>query len=324
MLKVKGITPGLNKMYVKSLKVWQWVKKLGTKPDLPIRWPLVLGLGTLVFWLVQDVEMGGDWAVTFYPAGKNWLDPYENSFHLVYPPWLVVILAPLTLFSVDVARGLLAALSVVCIAYGIHKLGGGLVTLLFVLLTPFFITVLVRGETDAFPVAGLGLVLQGSLIGQVMGLLLLALKPQTLGIAAAFLFFLPHHKPEQTGRRQGWTQLMTQSQVQLTIGFGLALVPFFLVYGWWPGDILARMPELQRGDDITPWPWGIPIGLVILYRAYRQRSLPWAALSTFFLVPYLNWYSLAGYTAIIFSWSPRWLAAALLILSWVWFLHFTI
>lgn len=304
--------------------IWQWLKEIGTKPDLPIRWPLVLGLAILIFWLVQGFEMPGDWVITFYPAGQNWLDPYVNSYHLVYPPWLVIILAPLTLFSPDTARGLMAVLSMLCIAYGVHKLGGGFVTLLFVLLTPFYVTVLLRGETDAFPVAGLGLVLQGSLAGQVVGLFLLTLKPQLMGIAAAFCFLLPSpekSEPDTRTEMTWWTQLFASHQIRLAIAFAVTLIPFFLIYGWWPGEILARLPELQRQDDITPWPWGIPLGLILLYRAYRQRSLPLSALATFFWVPYLNWYSLAGYTAIIFSWSARWLAAALLILSWVWFLY---
>ncbi len=295
--------------------IWQgWLR-----PDLPLRWPLVLGVCALVFWLVYQVNIQNDWSLTFYPAGQNWLDPYENSFHLVYPPWLAVILAPFTLFPEDVGRGLFAAFSVAVTAYAIHRLEGGFVTLLLVLLTPFYVTVLVRGETDALPLAGLGLALQGSFVGQLVGLLLLVLKPQTMGLAAAFLFlFLFPHKDERR-----LFHLFSPRQIQLAVGFGLVLLLSFLVYGWWPGDILTRLPDLYRVDDVTPWPWGIPVGLLILYHAYRQRSLPWAALATYFFVPYLNWYSLSGYAAIIFSWSPRWFAAALLFLSWVWFLNYT-
>lgn len=275
------------------------------KPDLPLRWSVVLLVCVVAFWMVSRVNIREDWHVTFYPAGQNWLDPYENSFHLVYPPWLAVMLAPFTLLPEDLARGLFAAFSVALTAYAVHRLGGGFTTLLLVLLTPFYVTLLIRGETDALPVAGLALALPNPVGWQVVGLALLLLKPQTMGFAAAFLFLFSSHKK------------------QLTVGLGLLFLFSFLVYGLWPLDIWERLPDLYRVDDVSLWPWGIPLGFLLLWRAYRQKSLEWAALATYFFVPYLNWYSLAGYAVIIFAWSPRWFAAALLILSWVWFLLYT-
>ncbi len=274
------------------------------KSDLPLRWPVVLLVCVVAFWLVSQVNIREDWHFTFYPAGQNWLDPYENSFHLVYPPWLAVILAPFTLFPEDLARGLFAAFSVALTAYAVHRLGGGFMTLLLVLLTPFYVTLLIRGETDALPVAGLALVLPNPVGWQVVGLALLLLKPQTMGFAAAFFF------------------LFSPQKKQLIVGLGLLFLLSFLVYGVWPLDIWERLPDLYRVDDVSLWPWGIPLGLLLLGYGYRQKSLTIAALATYFFVPYLNWYSLAGYAVIIFARSPRWFAAALLMLSWVWFLSY--
>lgn len=307
-----------NELSAKNLSRWQNLQatwERWAQRDLPLRWPLVLLLGGVAFWLVSRVGIREDWHVTFYPAGQNWLDPYENSFHLVYPPWLAMILAPFTLFPEDVARGLFAAFSVGLTAVGVRQLGGGFASLLLVLLTPFYVTLLVRGETDALPVAGLGLIMLEPVGWQVVGLALLALKPQTMGFAAAFLALFTL----QTAYTQGqYTRLR-----QLVLGFGAILLISFLLYGAWPLDILERLPDLYRVDDVSSWPYGLPVGLFLLWHAYRRRSLAWAALATYFFVPYVNWYSLAGYAVIIFSRSPKWFAAALLILSWVWFLNYT-
>lgn len=294
----------------------------GAVPGHCLFWLWTALLCGLVFGLVIQSDVRDDWHLTFFPAGKNWLDPYENSAHLVYPPWLALILAPYALFPEDVGRGLFAATSVALTAYSIRKLGGGFVTLLLVLLTPFYMAVLVRGQVDALPLMGLALAMQGSVPGQAIGLMLLMLKPQTMGLATVFLILLLA-KNAQRGAdpRAG----LRARRMQVAVGVGLMLALSFAVYGRWPLDIWQRLPALYRVDDISPWPWGIAAGLPMGYYAYRKRNLPLAALATYFFVPYFNWYSLSGYAAIVFSWVPRWFAAVLLlVLSWVWFLIYKI
>lgn len=286
-------------------------------PDWPLPWPIVLGLALLAFYLVSQVDIREDWHFTFYPAGQNWLDPYENSFHLVYPPWLALILAPFTLLPEDLARGGFAAFSVILTAYTIRQLGGGFITLVLVLLTPFYVTIMVRGMVDALALFGLGVAMAGgpSPFGQAAALLLLLLKPQMMLGAAAFLCLFTLKTAYQENR---YTPV-----IQLGLGSGGWLLLSFLIYGWWPQEVWIRLPDLYQVDNISPWPWGIPIGLLLLGVAYHRHSLPWATLATGFFMPYLNWYSLGGYLVILFARSPRWVAAAVLVLSWIWFIQYT-
>lgn len=243
--------------------------------------------------------MTGDWRATFFEAGRHWLTPYQDSYHFVYPPWLAVILAPLGLTTVVVSRALFGVVTVALVAFAVRRLGGGLSALLMVLLTPFWVTVLVRGETDAWPLLGLALGFGTGLSTTAAALALLAIKPHTLGGAAFILFFRARRKKQ--------------------LVFLLSLFAFLtlLVYGFWPLAIWQRLPALYHAGDISIWPWGIPAGVVLLWLGYRRQSLLWAAPATFFLAPYFGWYSLAGYAAIAFARLPRPVAALLLLLSWL-------
>lgn len=268
-------------------------------PVLPVTWPIILGAAVLAGGLILLAPMTGDWRVTFYPAGQYWLSPYDNSRHFVYPPWLALILAPFALFSVTIARALFATVSVTILGYAVRALGGGLTAFLLALFSPVVLTILVRGEMDALPVLGLIFVLGEKYSSQFLGLILLALKPQTLAGAAVVAWLHSTHK---------W---------RLMAAFALFLLASLLVYGWWPGDILIRLPQLYRVDSLNLWPFGIPVGLALLFMAVKKENILLGALATLFLTPYINWYSLTGYTVILFSRLPRPVSILLFGLSWL-------
>ena len=267
--------------------------------DWPLSWPVVVALAGAAFWFVLAVPLTGDWSATFYEAAQHPLSPYDNSHHFVYPPWLTFILWPFGFFEVALARALFAAASVVALAFSFNKLGGGLHGFLMTLFTPLVLTVLVRGETDAIPLLGLILALHSGFPSQFLGILLLAIKPQTLGLVIFYIIWTSAHR---------WTLLLA-----LLLFAGVTL----LIFGWWPAAIWIRLPDLYRVDDLSIWPYGLPIGAFVVYQAIKKERIEYAALATFFFAPYLSWYSLTTYVVISATKSSRFITLLLLILLWL-------
>ena len=242
--------------------------------DRPISWVIVIVLAGAAFWFVLKTPLTGDWSATFHEAAQHPLSPYDNSHHFVYPPWLTLVLWPFSLFEVALARALFAAASVMALAYAFQRLGGGFHGFLMTLLTPMVVTVLVRGETDAIPLLGLSMALSCGFTSQFLGIILLAVKPQTLGLVIPYIIWTSAHR---------WTLILA-----LLLFAGTTL----LVFGWWPAAIWVRLPDLYRAADLSIWPYGLPIGIFVLYQALKQKRVEYVVLTTYFFTPYLNWYSL--------------------------------
>jgi len=91
------------------------------------------------------------------------------------------------------------------------------------------------------------------------------------------------------------------------------LISFF-IYGFWP--LLIPFGQVNFKVDYSLWPYGIPVGIIILGWAMWRDKPRIGALSTYFLVPYVSPSSIFAYTAILYSVTPRWLSIILFILLW--------
>jgi len=136
------------------------------------------------------------------------------------------------------------------------------------------------------------------LVPAMLGLPLLAAKPQAIGGVSVI-----------------WWKRST-NKIRLLTPLIVVVILSFLIWGLWP---LRMKPVHETAWNFAPWPFLIPLGLYMLYRAYRSDDAFLAAAATPFLVPYIGPQSVAG--LIAFSGSKyRREALMVYIVFWVYFI----
>ncbi len=214
------------------------------------------------------VPVGVDWEYTFTDAARKWRDPYQNSL-FTNPPWALIFL-PHAFLPLKLGNAINLLLNFAVLLFVIRKFGGGTSAIMMVFTSPFILDLARTNNIDWIPALSL-------VVPPVFGVFLLSVKPQTLGFVALVWW-----------REQGFTPRILVPT--LTIA-GLS----FLVYGFWVSR-LAGLPADAGLWNIAPFPLGIPLGLYLLYLAYRAKehddSLIFAALATVFITPYIAPYSL--------------------------------
>ncbi|HRQ40987.1 MAG TPA: hypothetical protein PLD25_23985 [Chloroflexota bacterium] len=243
-----------------------------------------------------------DWKMVFYLAGQRpwqiyeagtWQHAYNNA------PWLAWFLVPFALFSTATGLALWLTLSILVTIWGLKRDGADLFTMLLVLCSPGFYRLVVHGQVDAFIYFGFVLLQETSLWRRQMGLLLMAMKPQVLGLGA-----LVHlvHSPQR------W---------QIIAPTAVLTILTFVFYGFWPIHIVQNSQwVLDAFFNISPWPYGIPVGLLLLGIGLWQNNERLGALATLFLTPYVATHSLFPYTAVLMPMLPKKWQILLFILLW--------
>ncbi|MDX1686609.1 MAG: hypothetical protein R3248_01385 [Candidatus Promineifilaceae bacterium] len=257
---------------------------------------LALLLLTYVLW---QLPYFGDWEVVYYAAGRSVVDPYTVP-GFFNAPWLAWILAPFTLFPLHLSGTLWMVLSTVVGLWCIHRLGGGIPAAALCLLSPAYIRFITSGQVDAVPLLGFVLLLTVQELSWAgLGIALVLVKPQVFG--AGLLTY--------------WVNLERKEKLFILWLPVLLLVLSFALYGFWP--LQMGWQHLTRKVDVTPWPYGIPIGLALLAWSIRQKEPALGGFSTFFLVPYASPSSVFAYTAVLFSLAPRWLSVITFLFLWL-------
>ncbi len=261
---------------------------------------ILLSLALLLFtYVLWQLPYFGDWEVVYYPTGRSVADPYAVP-GFFNAPWLAWILAPFTLLPVHVSGTIWVAMSTLVGLWCIHRLGGGLLATLLCLLSPAYIRFATAGQIDAVPLLGFVLlVTTQELRWGNLGVVLMLVKPQVLG--AGVLTY--------------WINLERRQKI-LTLAVPTAVVVLSLVlYGFWPLQIVWQ--DLSQYVDISPWPYGIPLGIGLLAWSIREEKPALGGLSTFFLVPYIASSSAFAYSVVLFSLAPRWLSVLTFLFLWL-------
>lgn len=275
-----------------------------------VRWQsLALGLillGLAYGLLSAYLPPAVDWHYYFYPAARSWREPWDVPARLHNPPWLAFLLAPFGLLPEAQARAAFVLLSLVMLMDAARTIGAGRAGTIAALLAPPVLSNIANGQIDVLPLWGSTLGLRALRHNNPwllsLGLLLVSTKPQVAGPVGVLLWLQSKHR--------------TRSLV-LPVA---ATVLSFIVYGWW---IPRWQPvSLDVGWNVSVWPWGIPVGVILVSVAYVHRSHILAYLSTPFLSPYLAVYSLVGMSTASLSAIPDWLALPLLVFSWWLFIAF--
>lgn len=238
-----------------------------------------------------------DWHLTFYPASKMVLAPYsvaEPISSFVNLPWLAVILMPFSLFTAKTALAINTGLSVMVFGVLVLKRGGNHWSLLLLITSAPFLALLANGTIEW--VMALGFLLPAEI-----GLILLAIKPQSGGMVGLHWF------------------MESKNKLTLVLPLITVFVVSFLLWGFWPVDMLTNIQKVKaNGMDGWNWslfPWLLPVGIGLLMYITKVKSANaelLATISTVCIAPYFGPSSLAIPFALLASKHRR-----ISIITWV-------
>ena len=228
-----------------------------------------------------------DWKQTFSQMPEHFLSPYDNKTFVSFP--YLVFFLPYALLPANIGNAVNILINIAVFAWANHKFKGGYPGLFLTLTSAFFIDLLRLNNIDWLPLLGMTLPPQA-------GLILLSLKPQTL--AGAGLIWLKRHGPK--------------------IFIPIIAVLFISLFVWWgwPLTWWRSIHYATRGVwNFSPFPYFIPVGIGLLFWAWKKDDDVLAAMATGCFFPYFGAYSLAPLIAIAGS-KHRWAAIALWIFGW--------
>lgn len=224
-----------------------------------------------------------DWLVFTWAVHHPINGLYTQGF--VSPPW-ALFFVPHAFLPPILGVNINRVFTLFLIAYVIRTRGGDMKSLLLVGTSMPLIWLMLNGNIDF--VSFLGLLLPPSL-----GLIAFSAKPQA-GIGMIVLYF----------KRYGW---------KIFILLGILVILSFVMYGNW---ITHLTPTVVPGRQFQFFPWLVPLGLYLVYRAWLEDDEAWAALSSLFLVPYYGFWSLTFPLALLSIKHQR-TALTLWIATWV-------
>ena len=257
------------------------------------------------FYVIYQLPYYGDWDLVYYNVGKQPLDPYGVPGFL-NPPWMAWILAPFSLFPPHLSGAIWMTLAIILTVWCMHRLEASMLGIILCLLSPPFLRYITSGQIGIVPLLGFVFLLTIDKIPvKGLGILLMSVKPQVFGLGA-----VTH-----------WLHQKREDKVKTALPFFIILLLSFLIYGVWPLQINPN--DLYQTVDMSPWPYGIPIGLLLFGWAIWKNQPLIGGLATFFLVPYVSPSSVFIYLAVLFSKAPKWLIVSTYVFLWAFTLLFT-
>ena len=202
-------------------------------------------------------------------------------------PWGALLLSPIGGIPDRMATALTNGLAVIVFALLARKFGGPDWIAIPVLLSPPGYWMFQNGQTE-------WLVLMGLLLFNGLDTAFLILKPQVaMGAILARL------------RRAGphWKKYILPGSTLLAVSL--------LIWPLWPLKMLTIAPTLTAGSwNAALWPWGIPIGIFLLWYSWKTHDEAWGIVATPFLFPYVNLPNYLGLLIVLAARWPRWALGA--------------
>jgi hypothetical protein len=231
-------------------------------------------------------DLGYDWTHTYRPAAlamAHGESPYTVDIYYA-APWAVLPLIPFALLPEKLGIAAIFLLGLFAFAYVAYTLNPKPVVIILFMLSAPVVGCLIWGNIEWMPL--LGLVLPAPI-----GLIFAVIKPQVgIGLIIYCFFHLM--------KTQGLIGTI-KAFLPVTI---IILLSFWL-YGFWPlrfQDTLNLSSSSDAHYNITLWPYGIFVGIWILYKALQHQKAETAIAASPFLSPYTLQYTwvtvLAGVT----------------------------
>jgi len=255
---------------------------------------VVLLAAGFALWFAAHSEPTTDWTYCYEPAAEHLLageSPYRVGCFF-NPPWMPLIAVPFTALG-DASFEVWLFASLIGLALVTLRIGGPWWIVPLVWLSPPAISMLRQGQAD-------WLVYLSVVVPPWLGAFLVMLKPQ-VGIGLAALLTV------RIWRRGG-----VVDAVRLWFPPLVALAGSLLLWGNWP----ARASFLPDDPlNISIWPVGVPVGVVVLFFALRRNSTPLALIAGPLLSPYYNYFSLTG--VVLAFVRRKWLLILLIGVPWL-------
>ncbi len=230
---------------------------------------LILNALLYTWYLLHTTSVGWDWTYTHYQAVQAVLhggDPYAVPTFF-NPVWVSYILVPFALMGEFAGRLALFAASLMIFAALAWRFGANARATFALLMSPLVFWSASSGNIDALALAGL-------LLPAPIGLFLVMLKPQ-LGIPIALYWLV-----------QAWKSGGVRRVIGTFAPVSIALIWNFLAYGVVYGNHSVAGPDPQWNAAV--FPYLVPFGLFLMWRAFRQGQIEKAAGAGPLLSPYVS------------------------------------
>lgn len=266
----------------------QWRGWLGFAALIGVIW------GVLFVVLLEVYPIGVDWETAFYPAMQNFLTPYDiPQQKFVGFPW-VLFLLPHGLLPIEAGNAVNFMLHLTALILLLRHYRGQWYAYVMVFTSFFFIDLVRTNNIDWIPTLAL-------VLPPMWGLPLLIAKPQMVG-GVALLWW----------KKAGFSP-------RLLVPTALVVLLAFVVWGDWLSPSLRLSGGLVNTFwNFSPFPFGVPIGIYLLYKGYREDNEVLAAAGTPFFAPYFAPYSLTPLFALLACRYPR-MAFYLYVSFWFFF-----
>jgi len=210
---------------------------------------------------------GIDWKEYFRPSAQSIIhmeSPYGDGFYNA--PWALLPLIPISFLSPEYGGAVLYALNIFCFVFAGFKLKMNPISLIVFLLFSGMIWNSNNGNIE-------GILSLGFILPPQIGLFFVLAKPQ-FGIGVALYWGVV-----------AWTEGGNKKVFYLFLPVSIAFLFSFLVFGFWP----AYAPILVNVSwNSSIFPYGIPIGLLLLTLAIIKKKPGLAIASSPFFAPYLT------------------------------------
>jgi hypothetical protein len=242
-----------------SLSAWSGARKVAVL--------LLLTLILLPF-LYVSLPHGLDWHDTYRPAALAVLhgqSPYTVAIYYA-APWAAWLLIPIAVLPTVLGQMMIFLAGVAAYTYIALQFGAKPISLLLFLSSAAVIGCLINGNIEWLP-------LLGAVLPPQLGLIFLAIKPQVgIGLGLYWLVLI--------WRERGFREVaITFAPVTLL------LLLSFLLYGLWP--LRFSQTVAWSSDNVTLFPYGVGLGLVILVQALQTRDSRASLASGPFFSPYV-------------------------------------
>lgn len=211
---------------------------------------------------------GVDWKVNIRPPAIDLISgrtPYIDST-ICYPPWIYLLVSPLTALPPDFVAALLFVLTYMVYLFVILRLKATPWAASAFMVNRFIFNNAINANLDFLAVLGFALPPQ-------IGLFFVLSKPQ-IGIGIA-LFWLV----------EAWRKGKIREVIRVFAPVTLAYLLSFLIYGLWPLKVAGMT---NNPYNASLWPVGIPVGIILLYKAFHNKNPILAMGASPFLAPYVN------------------------------------
>lgn len=238
--------------------------------------------------LYQSRFIGVDFRL-LYPAGRAVLslhDPYEAAPYFFNPPWFLIFITPISLFPLKIARIVWMVLGIIGYLIAFKRLNLNQFSILAMFLSPFIYFDLSIGNYE-------WLILLGSTLPAVWGSWFVITKPQT-GIVLIPLWI----------KQKKWVVMIPLVLLGILMLLGLYALP--------------KPSALTWSADI--FPYGIPIGLILGYFAFKNNDQLLALAAAPFFTPYLAVQSWI-FVLLPLTRNKKWMGIGV-ILSWIFVMIF--